>query len=84
MKAKLTEQEKFLAYVLNKHMNFQYTMARIGLLMNVSQSTISNAIKEVEYLRVIRNLEQELMLATQLAQENFEQKNPVVPFKIKI
>lgn len=58
---KMTERHKAMAYVLNKE--FGYTMEKIGKLMEVSQSTISSAIKDFEYQRVIRNLEQELINA---------------------
>lgn len=60
MQAKLSEMEKRMAYVLNKDMNYGYSMTKIGNMMGVSQSTISNAIKEVDYLRKINNLEAEL------------------------
>ncbi len=55
---KMTEKHKAMAYVLNKE--FGYTMVNISKLMNVSQSTISSAIKDFEYKRNIRNLENEL------------------------
>lgn len=69
MKSKLNDKQKIMAYVLNRDMNFNYPMDRIASLMRVSQSTISNAIKEVEYLRQIQNLEMELQAAkAQIAQ----------------
>ncbi|WP_244834459.1 hypothetical protein [Clostridium sp. BJN0001] len=58
MKSKLTDQHKLMAYILNKEMN--YSMTAIGVLMKVSQSTISNAIKEVDFRRTVSNLKAEL------------------------
>lgn len=55
---KMTERHKAMAYVLNRE--FGYPMTAIATLMGVAQSTISNAIKDFEYQRLIRNLEQEL------------------------
>ena len=55
---KMTERHKAMAYVLNRE--FGYPMTAIATLMGVAQSTISSAIKDFEYQRLIRNLEQEL------------------------
>ena len=55
---KMTERHKAMAYVLNKE--YGYPMTAIGTLMGVAQSTISSAIKDFEYQRLIKNLEQEL------------------------
>lgn len=58
MRGKMTDKHKLMAYLLNKDMG--YSMAKIGNLMGVAQSTISNAIKEVDYRKHIQNLENEL------------------------
>lgn len=58
MQAKMTDKHKLMAYLLNKDMG--YSMVKIGQLMGVAQSTISNAVKEVEFRRAISNLEAEL------------------------
>lgn len=58
MAPKLTPKHKTMAYIL--WYEFGYSMADIGNLMKVSQSTISNAIKQVEYERRLHNLENEL------------------------
>lgn len=58
---KMTERHKAMAYVLNRE--FGYPMTRIADLMKVSQSTISSAIKDFEYQKLIMNLEQELQKA---------------------
>lgn len=86
MQAKLTDLEKRMAYVLNKDINFGYSMSSIGKLMGVSQSTISNAIKQVDYLRQITNLEMELEEAKRqlnilLPTQNIIQ--PVIPYIIE-
>lgn len=60
-----------MAYVLNKE--FGYTMQKIAALMDVSQSTISNAVREVTYMIQIRNLQSELAeVRRQLAQNGIE------------
>ncbi len=58
MKRLMTEKHQLMAYVLNKI--FHYTMSDIANLMKVSQSTISNAIRDVEYRRTIQDLQDEL------------------------
>jgi predicted transcriptional regulator len=47
-----------VAYLLNQELG--YTQAAIASLMGVSQSTISNMIKEFAYQQRIKNLENEL------------------------
>lgn len=86
MQSKLTDLQKRMAYVLNKDINFGYSMSSIGELMGVSQSTISNAIKQVDYLRQITNLEMELEEAKRqlnllLPTQNIIQ--PVIPYIIE-
>lgn len=74
MKAKLTNRHKLMAYVLSTE--FGYTMTAIGNLMKVSQSTISQAIKEVRYEITIRDLRQELLETKQLLlEQGFEDPN---------
>ena len=58
MKKILTDKHAAMAYVLNKEMG--YTMVKIAALMDVSQPTISNMIKDFTYQLRIRNLENEL------------------------
>lgn len=71
--AKLSDKKKHAAYVLNQDPDFRYTQKNIGILMNVSQSAISNAIKEIKYKSKIASLEQELEEAKQyLLEEGFK------------
>lgn len=63
MQRKMSREHAIMAYVLNDH--FRYSQAAIAQLMKVSQSTISNAIREVSYWRTIQNLQQELQEAHQ-------------------
>ena len=56
---KISEKHQAMAYVLNKE--FNYSMSKIGELMGVSQSTISNGIKDFKYRLKIENLENELI-----------------------
>ena len=58
MKKLLTDKHAAMAYILNKEMG--YTMSKIAILMDVSQPTISNAIKDFTNKMTIRNLEKEL------------------------
>lgn len=58
MQTKMTQEHKLMAWVLNKE--FYYTMTSIASLMKVSQSTISMAVKEVEYWKTINDLSNEL------------------------
>lgn len=64
MQTKMTQKHKLMAWVLNKE--FHYTMTDIANLMKVSQSTISMAIKEVEYWKTIQDLSTELAEARAL------------------
>ena len=58
MQTKMSIKHKLMAYTLN--VEFNYTMTAIARLMNVSQSTISLAIKEVKTWLIIYNLSKEL------------------------
>ena len=60
MKQKMTDKHKLAAFVLNTDDDFKYSMTDIATLMKVSQSTISNSIKEVRYKQTISNLQKEL------------------------
>lgn len=60
MKAKLTNKQKQMAYVLNKDDDFGFSMGKIGELFGTSQSTISNAIKDINHQQEVNNLKQEL------------------------
>ncbi|MCI8775859.1 MAG: hypothetical protein HFK00_00500 [Oscillospiraceae bacterium] len=60
MKSKLTNKQKQMAYVLNKDDDFGFSMEKIGILFGTSQSTISNAIKEINHQKEVNNLKQEL------------------------
>lgn len=54
----LTIREGAIAYSLNVECG--YTQSNIAKLMGVSQSTVSNMIKEFTYQRQIHDLEEEL------------------------
>ncbi|MBN1050443.1 hypothetical protein FDA52_17715 [Clostridium botulinum] len=49
-----------MAYVLNTDPEFKVSMGKIGDILNVSQSTVSTAIKEVKYQKEIYDLTKEL------------------------
>ena len=44
MNRKLSDKKKCMAYVLNRDPDFRYSQKKIAKMMDVSQSTISNAI----------------------------------------
>lgn len=60
---KMTEKHKFMAYILS--LEFNYSQTKIANLMDVSQSTIANAIKDVKYLKTIQDLTRQLNDARQ-------------------
>ena len=47
--AKMSKKKKYMAYILHVDDEFGYTQKKIAALMDVSQSTISNAVKEMRY-----------------------------------
>lgn len=67
MPKKMTDKHKYTAYVLNK--DFGYTKTRTGEIMGVSQSTISNAVKEIEYRIRTENLKDEFQEAWEALKE---------------
>lgn len=75
--AKMSERHKFMAYVLHKE--FGYRQSSIAQLMQVSQSTIANAVKEVSFRVTIQNLENELQEARFIIeQQGLLPENPVL------
>lgn len=60
MKRKLSDKKKCMAYVLNRDQDFGYSQKKIAKMMDVSQSTISNAIDDVLHWKEIRDLTQQL------------------------
>lgn len=65
--AKMSDRHKLMAYVL--HEEFGYKQKAIAQLMQVAQSTIANAVKEVKFRLTITNLEKELQQTRNLLQE---------------
>ncbi len=73
MRPKMTNEDKYDAYVLSR--NFNYTMIEIAKLLGVSQSTISTSIKEVEYWVTIGKLIWEIQKSKEkLVQQGFRQQ----------
>lgn len=62
--AKMTDRHKYLVYVLHKE--FGYKQTAIAQLMQISQSTVANAYKEICFRVTIQNLENELQEARDL------------------
>ena len=58
--AKMSKKKKYMAYILHVDGEFGYTQKKIAALMDVSQSTISNAVKEMRYEAEIYGLKKEL------------------------
>jgi len=63
MAKKKTPKRKFIAYILYKDSDFGYKMKKIAKFLDVSQSTISNWVKEVKYEVEIHGLKKELKKA---------------------
>ena len=75
--SKMTDRHKVMAYVLNKE--FCYRQSAIAQLMQVDQSTIANAVKEVSFRLTIQNLEKELQEARyQLEQQGILPEKPTL------
>lgn len=75
--AKMTDRHKYLVYVLHKE--FEYKQTDIAQLMQISQSTVANAYKEVCYRITIQNLENELQEARELlSAQGLKPKSPIV------
>jgi len=58
MPKKMMDKHKVQAHVLNKELG--YPMTKIAEMFSVSQSTISTAIKDVEYKKQLSDIENEL------------------------
>ena len=70
----LSPKHSAIAYLLNREMG--YTQSAIAQLMGISQSTISNMIKDFDYQCKIQNLEKELNEARNIIQaQNLLPKN---------
>jgi len=69
LKKKMSDKKKLMAYVLNKDPDFKVPMKKIGDILNVSQSTVSTAVKEVAYQKEIYGLTKELNKAKKKVQE---------------
>lgn len=70
MGKKLSTKHSAIAFVLNVlNSEMGYTQKEIATLMKVSQSTISNMIKEFEYQKQIYDLQQELNNAREIIQK---------------
>lgn len=74
MKRKMTNKKKLMAYVLNKDPDFDISAKKISKLFDVSQSTISNSIKEVSYEKRIYDLETELSKAKKAVLDIYDTK----------
>ena len=75
--AKMSDRHKVMAYVL--YNEFGYRQSAIAQLMQVAQSTIANAVKEVSFRLTIQNLEKELQEARyQLEQQGLLPETPTL------
>jgi predicted transcriptional regulator len=85
MKRKLSEKKKMMAYVLSTDSEFEYSQKKISNLMDVSQSTVSNAIKDVKHLKEVYDLKNELAMAKSKLVEQYEiveEPKKRLPFRI--
>jgi len=58
--AKMTLKHKLMAYVLTQDADFSYSQNEVAKLLNISQSRISESVKDIKYQMTIRNLEKEI------------------------
>lgn len=81
MKAKLNQKQKLMAYILNKDDDCgNIAMEKIGIIFNTSQSTISNAIKDISHQLEVNNLQKELSDAKEiLRQHGLVSTEPIIP-----
>ena len=78
MRLKMTKENKCVAYILSR--NFHYTMDYIARGLGVSQGTISNSIKEVEWLIRMGELNCELeSIKEMLRQKGYSRQVPEIP-----
>lgn len=78
MRLKMTMDNKCVAYILSR--NFHYTMDYIAKGLGVSQGTISNSIKEVEWLIKVGELNCELeAIKEMLSQKGYSRQVPEIP-----
>lgn len=68
MARKLSLQHMAVAYILNEELHYNQT--DIARLMQVSQGTVSNMIKEFKYQQQLHNLQKELDEARQILANN--------------
>lgn len=82
MKKKLSDKKKVVAYVLNQDPDFDFSQKKIAKLMDVSQGTISLAIREVKFRIEIDGLKKELKKARKLIAdwgiEPINEKTPIL------
>jgi predicted XRE-type DNA-binding protein len=79
MNRKLSDKKKCMAYVLNRDPDFRYSQKKIAKMMDVSQSTISNAIDDVLHWMEIRDLTRQLGEARSLlANQGFLPEKPIL------
>ena len=64
-RAKMNAKRKLMAYILNTDEDFQNTQTEIATLLHVTQSTVSNAIKDARHMIEVRGLKEELANAKQ-------------------
>ncbi len=79
MKQVLSQKKQFAAYVLNKAPDYGFSQKKIAQMMDVGQSTISNAIARVEHMRQIQDLTRQLEEARNLLVESGIMPQPESP-----
>lgn len=82
MRRALNDRQRLMAYLLNKDPDFNYPTRKIAELFGVSQSTISNAVKEVQMARKIQDLEQQLAEVKAQVQDKYVATGKLPAFKI--
>lgn len=79
MKKKMTQKHKAMAYVLNQDESFNKSQSEIAKFFGVSQSRISEGIKDIKSEITIRDLTRELDEARQtLAEHKLLPQSPIL------
>lgn len=82
MRKKLNKEDRYIAYILNK--KYDAPMTIIAKIMDVSQSTISNAIKQVKWEMEICDIKEKLKRAEeQIEKEKEKYEEPIRIIKLK-
>jgi len=70
MRKKFNKKQKYIIYILSKDEEINCTMTEIAAFFKVSQSTISNTVKEISHQVKVNDLSSELLELKQAIKES--------------